>query len=241
MENYKNDIKNIDVTAKSSVGQLDIIDSMFLRWNSKWPKFMSFDQNVFWYKNEGVVKQSVWNEILSSPENLQIRFDGFESGDGVIFEGDTAHFFEKGELVKSEFKINQALLLGFDVYNQDPSITKKKIQQLGIDLSKFHEVVDEEGEVHLVFGTSDKQDITSPQFWIHKKELYLTRIITVTDKHTDIYFKNYQMISDFPVATKIVFIINKELYMIEEYYNIKFPTRIDEDIFLLDKFKSTRW
>lgn len=113
---------------------MDIIEKMFSKWNTKWPKYMSFDQHVYRYKNNTITSQSIWNEIISSPGKLQIRFDGFESGDGVIFLEDQVYYFEKGHQIKSEFKMNQALLLGFDVYNQVPSITRKKLETLGIDV-----------------------------------------------------------------------------------------------------------
>jgi hypothetical protein len=49
------------------------------------------------------------------------------------------HVYENGCITKIENKINQALLLGFDVYNQETLITKRKLAVLGIDLSKFYE------------------------------------------------------------------------------------------------------
>lgn len=159
----------------------------------------------------------------------------------LFFLGDQVHSFEKGQQIKSEFKINQALLLGFDVYNQEPSVTRKKLETLGIDLSKSCEVKDSEDRVQLIFGTTAIEDTKSPQFWIDKEGLYLTRVITNPGKHTDICFKKYQTINNFPVATQILFYIDNELSIIEEYFNIKFPTTIDDVIFSLDQFKQTRW
>ncbi|CAM3914358.1 hypothetical protein FLCU109888_08565 [Flavobacterium cucumis] len=234
-------MKNSKNSFTEAAHSLDIIDKMYMRWNCKWPKFMSFDQTVSWFKEKELIKQSIWNEILSSPGKLHIRFDGFESGNGVIFFDDIVHFFENGNQVKSAFRINQSLLLGFDVYHQEPSITRDKIKKLGIDLSKQYEIEDEEGRLNLVIGTTDSLDVKSPQFWIDKDALYLTRVIVDHDKHTDIFFKNYEMIANFPVATKIIFEIDNELAMVEEYFNIRFLEDIDEAIFLQDNFEKVRW
>lgn len=49
---------------------------------------MRFDQKVYLYKNDSLIKEEVWQEILSSPKNLQIRFNGFETGNGVLFKNE---------------------------------------------------------------------------------------------------------------------------------------------------------
>lgn len=100
---------------------------------------------------------------------------------------------------------------------------------------------DAEDRIQLIFGTTDIEDKKSPQFWIDKERLYLTRVITDSGKNTDIRFQKYQTIHKVPVATQIVFFIDNELSMIEEYFNIKFHATIDDAIFSLDQFTRTRW
>lgn len=93
VEKYKKDFTKKNLTIEKTQDNMDIIDKMFLKWNTKWPKYMSFDQNVYKYKNNEIISQSIWNEIISSPAKLQIRFDGFESGNGVIFFRRSSTFF----------------------------------------------------------------------------------------------------------------------------------------------------
>jgi len=121
---------------------MDCIEKMHLAWKGRWPKNMQFDQKVSWYKHGQVFKQSIWHEIISSPEKLHIRFDGFDTGNGVIFLDDHVYHFENGTLIKKAFKIHPALLLGFDVYHQAPCVTRTKLRALGIDLSTYYETKD---------------------------------------------------------------------------------------------------
>lgn len=221
---------------------MDYIEEMFFTWEDRWPKNLQFDQRVTIYANNLPVKQSIWHEIINSPAKLHIRFDGFESGKGVVFLDDHIYSFENGVQTERMYRINQSLLLGFDIYHQDPRITKQKLGVLGIDFSQWYEFISHDGTTCVVVGATDTTDLTTPQFWIDKEQLYLVKVITASEgKCTSIQFYNYQLICGFPVATTIVFHVNNELFMKEEYYNIVIPSLVDPLIFDPALFATTKW
>lgn len=218
-----------------------VVEKMHAQWKGKWPKNMQFEQNVYFYENEKIVKEEVWQEILSCPQNLHIRFNGFQTGNGVIFRNDSVISFKNNQVVKKEKRVHQLLLLGFDVYHQEPGLTEKKLKELGFELDKSYQTKNEDREI-IVVGTNEMNDTNSSQFWIDKQNMYLLRVILNKDStQSDIRFGNYKVIEGYPVATEITFVVNKKLVMVEKYFNIKFPKDIDPEIFNPKNFKDVVW
>lgn len=218
-----------------------IVAKMRQKWAGKWPVNIQFEQKVLYYKDDKLIKEDVWQEFLSAPQKLHIRFGGFETGNGAIFKNDSIFYYSKNNIVKKEFKVQHLLLLGFDVYFLKVADTEQKLKNLGFDLSKnHHKIID--GKKIVVVGTKDKNDDTTAQFWIDKKNMYLVRVI-LKDGNTisDIEFKNYKIIDNYPIATSITFKSNGKLAMTEEYFNISFPKYSDKNIFDLSKFKDVTW
>jgi hypothetical protein len=228
-------------TLKQSKMNTSIIDQMYAKWQGKWPKYMQFEQNVFLYKENQLVKEEVWQELMSCPQNLHIRFNGFKTGNGMLFKDDSIYSFSNGKIVKQEKRVHQLLLLGFDVYHQAPELTKMKLSDLGFDLSKVCEKKSN-GRAIAVVGTSDEKDEDASQFWIDKENLYLVRVIlNKGTTQSDVTFGNYQIISNYWVATEITFLTNKKLSMEEKYFNISFPQSVDGKVFEPDNIQTAVW
>lgn len=219
----------------------EIIKKMHRKWDGKWGRNMRFDQNVYLYKNDSLVKQEVWQEILSSPKNLQIRFNGFETGNGVLFKNDSVYTYAEGKLIRKEERVHHLLLLGFDVYFLSPEETILKLKDLGFDLSKTYERSTENGCVYVV-GTTNPDDKTSSQFWINKAQLYLEKVILNRNGNiSEVDMKNYQLVDSYPVAMEIEFRNNGELFMVEKYFDVSFPEMVDQKIFDPATFAESRW
>lgn len=228
-------------TTQCSNNSTSIIQKMHLKWEGKWVQNMRFEQMVYYYKGDSIVKQEVWQEILSSPQKLHIRFNGFESGSGMLFANDSIFSYKDFQVVKEGKMVHHLLLLGFDLYNQDPAITESKLIELGFDIKKSH-LIKEEGREILVVGTEEEGDYTSFQFWIDKENLYLTRVISNRDYSiSDVIFGNYITIEEYPVATEITFKVNGEIAMVEKYFNISFPKELDLGLFDSKRFREAVW
>lgn len=228
-------------TVKKHNSNASIIVQMYEKWEGKWVQNMRFEQMVYYYKGDSIVKQEVWQEILSSPQKLHIRFNGFESGSGMLFANDSIFSFKDFQVVKEGKMVHHLLLLGFDLYNQDPAITESKLAELGFDINKSH-LIKEEGREILVVGTEEEGDYTSSQFWIDKENLYLTRVISNRDNSiSDVIFGNYTTIEEYPVATEMTFKVNGQISMVEKYFNISFPKELDLGLFDSKRFREAIW
>lgn len=219
----------------------DLINQMYKKWSGKWYKNFTFEQNVYYYKDNKIIKEDIWQEVINSPANLHIRFNGFETNNGMIFRNDSIYYFTNGEITKKEHRVHHLLLLGFDVYFYKPSESIQKLKTLGFDLSKTYQSNWQNREVYIV-GADNNSDLTSSQFWIDKERLYLVRVILNTNGIVrEVEMNNYTLIENNWVATDIVFKTNNEVTMIEKYFNIKFPKFIDGSLFDVNKFKKTKW
>lgn len=219
-----------------------VIEKMHQKWKNLWPKDMAFEQYAISFdENENEIKTEIWQEIIKSPANLHIRYNGFETGNGMIFARDSVFNFENGELISQNFVIHYLLLLAFDVYFYEPSITIEKLKKLEFDLNKtcIREINKKQ---HYIVGTNDINDFQSNQFSIDIENLWLTDlIINRSGSLRQITLQNYELFGKYPVATEILFKTNGKLIMHEKYFNINFPKNVDDKIFEKTNFKTVSW
>ncbi|MBX0331738.1 outer membrane lipoprotein-sorting protein [Pontibacter sp. HSC-14F20] len=232
--------KMTNTATKPQTGQ-QLIEAMYRHWENKWYPNFAFDQRAIFYKDDQVSREEIWQEIYSYPANLHIRFDGFETGNGVIYNQDTVYTFKEGKMVNKQYSIHPLVLLSFDVYFYDPATTISKAQELNFDLSQFTEATWQGRETYVV-GTTDPNDQSRSQYWVDKENLYVVRILTNSNGVVrDVEMNKYQEIEGNMVATEIVFKNNGQLFLREEYFNISFPEKVAPSWFDPAQFSTTKW
>lgn len=232
---------DVAATPSSAVPGAAIIEKMHRKWAGKWYRNLQFEQTVDFYKENKIVKQEVWQELLNAPGNLHLRFNGFETGNGAIFRNDSVYYFANGIMTRKEERIHQLLLLGFDVYFQDPEVTIQKIAKTGIDLSLGYDTMVDHRKV-TVLGTKDPSDRQSNQCWIDKENLYLLKVVSFKNGHlSEIDFGGYKTLQGYPVATEITFKTDGQLVMVEKYFNISFPVSVPSALYDPLQFQQARW
>ncbi|WP_439882469.1 outer membrane lipoprotein-sorting protein [Pontibacter sp. MBLB2868] len=226
---------------KSVSNAHELVKAMHNRWHKKWYPNFAFDQKAIFYEKDQVTKEEVWQEVYSQPGNLSIRFNGFESGNGIIFNNDSLYTFHDNQLQSKVPQIHPLILLLFDVYYLQPETTINKLNSLGFNLDKMTQATWQGRDAYVV-GTTDAQDNTTPQFWVDKERLYVVRVLT-NPKGTprDVEMNNYQLIDNNWVATDIVFKTDGKLTLKEEYFNIRFPKKSSPSWFDPEQFESARW
>jgi hypothetical protein len=220
----------------------EVITMMYEKWRWKWPQNIAFEQEVYFYDVEGnVEKEEVWQEIIQSPSNLHIRYNGFETGSGMIFARDSVFYFENGQLSGSQSIMHYLLLMAFDVYFLDVDETIAKLAALNFDVTKTCKRI-VEGAEQYVIGTDDHLDENANHFVIDAENLWLTDMtITRAGVLRKISLKSYQMIENYPVATEIFFYSDGRLTMYERYFNITFPETVNDELFDIKQFQTVRW
>ncbi|MDX5437938.1 MAG: outer membrane lipoprotein-sorting protein [Pontibacter sp.] len=219
----------------------EVVKAMYKRWQGKWYPNFQFEQRAIFYEKGQVTKEEVWQEIYSQPGRLHIRFNGFETGNGVVFSQDSVYRFESNALTAKMPQIHPLVLLSFDVYFYSPAETIAKLQQLNFDLNKVGEA-EWQGRKAYIIGATEPTDEQSSQFWVDKERLYVVRVLTNNKGSVrDVEMNNYQLLENKWVATEIVFKTNGETTLREEYFNISFPESTPNTWFEPKHFSSTRW
>ncbi|WP_242929361.1 outer membrane lipoprotein-sorting protein [Pontibacter vulgaris] len=219
----------------------EVVQAMYKRWQNKWYPNFAFEQKAIFYKDDVVTKEEVWQEIYSQPGNLHIRFNGFESGNGVVFKADSVYNFKNNQLQGKQHTIHPLVLLSFDIYFYSPETTVAKLKELNFDLSKVTEAK-WQGRDAYVIGTTDPENTSASQFWVDKERLYVVRVLT-NNKGVprDVEINNYKQMQNYWVATEILFKTEGKLTLKEEYFNISFPKTTDKSIFEPANFATARW
>jgi len=227
-------------TDRSVPGE-DLITAMHTKWNGRWYENFAFEQKAIFFKDRKVIKEEVWQEILSSPGNLHIRFNGFESGNGAIYSNDSVYQFKSGVLQNKRRETNFLALLGFDVYFYKPAETLNRLKEMGFDINKSYSTIYKNIPVTVV-GTSDPSNQRSSQFWVDTRRFLVLRAIKNTAGQVrDVHFNNYQQIEKNWVATEMVFTNGTDTVFVEQYFNMKFPKKVAGKVYDPVVFAETRW
>jgi len=211
-------------------GGKDIIKMMHARYAGKWYHNFTFDQTTQFYRNDSLKGEQTWYEALIFPDKFRIDFGAPDSGNAVIYKGDSAYNFRKGKLrsVRKDENDLTFLLGGMYFFTFDQSL--QKLKTLGYDLDKFHED-SWKGRPVFVVGAA-KGDLTVNQLWIDKENLYLMRMLKFEkDRKEEAIFDDQKQFGGGWSETKCNFYFNDKLVQVEVYHNCKVDVPLDERLF----------
>ncbi len=220
-----------------------LLRAMYERYKSSWYDTITFTQKSTTYNPDGTTKVETWYEAALLPGRLRIDVAPLSDGNGVILDHGNAAFFRDGKQVGTRPLINILLVLGFDVYRQEPATTINLVKGEGYDLSKIRED-SWEGHPAFVVG-ADKGDLKSKQFWIDKDSLLFVRVIEPSQgdpaKQDDIRFAGYRKLPTGWVAARVeVYTEGKKVFS-EDYSDIQSNVKLDPAVFDPRQFATTHW
>jgi outer membrane lipoprotein-sorting protein len=220
-----------------------LLRAMHDRYQSSWYQTLTFTQKSTTYKPDGTSTAETWYEAASLPGKLRIDISAPADGNGVVLVDGTVTVIKKNQVTGTHPLVNMLLVLGFDVYRQDPEATIKVVKGEGFDLSKIHEDI-WEGHPAYVVG-ADKGDLKSRQFWIAKDTLLFERVIEPahqdSTKWNDIRFINYQPVAGAWVAAGVEVYSDDKKVFSEDYSDIKANVKLAPAVFDPQQFAATHW
>jgi hypothetical protein len=152
-----------------------LLRAMHERYKYSWYKTLTFTQKSTTYKPDGTSTADTWYEAAMLPGKLRIDIGPTANGNGYVLVDGVVTIVKDNKVAGTRSSVNMLLVLGFDVYTQDPEITIKVVKGEGYDLSKLREDT-WEGHSAYVVG-ADKGDLKSRQFWVAKDTLLFVREI----------------------------------------------------------------
>jgi hypothetical protein len=220
-----------------------LLRAMHERYQASWYKTLTFTQKSTTYKPDGTNTAETWYEAAMLPGKLRIDIGPPPSGNGYVLVDGTATVVKDGKVAGTFPLINMLLVLGFDVYTQDPQATIKVVQGQGYDLSKLREDT-WEGHPAYVVG-ADKGDLKSKQFWVAKDTLLFVRVIEPAradpSKLDDIRFTDYRPLAGAWVAARVEVHSEDKLVFSEDYTDIQANVKLSPAVFDPQQFSATHW
>lgn len=218
----------------------DLIAAMHKKYAGKWYKTLTFVQKTTTYKPDGTSSAETWYEAMSLPGNLRIDIVPVEKGNGILFANGMVHSFRDGKLAGGRPFVHPLMVLGFDVYGQPVETTVEQVKGIGIDLSVIHE---EKWQGRDVYVVGAKQgDLSVPQVWVDKKNLYFVRLIQLTGKDKknvqETQFNKYVKARGGWVAPEVIFTVDGKRTTLEEYTDIQADVELSADLWNPEKWMS---
>jgi outer membrane lipoprotein-sorting protein len=221
----------------------DILRAMHDRYAKSWYANLTFTQKSTTYNADGTTKVETWHEALALPAKLRIDIGPPSNGDGYLMVDGTLTIFKGGKESGTRPLVNMLLVLGFDVYGQDPETTANVVKAEGYDLRKVHEETWEGQPVYVV--GAEKGDLKSKQFWVEKKRLLFVRLFepTQADPKTfqDVRFEDYREMAGGWVAARVEVYANDKKVFSEEYSDIQSNVKLNSGTFDPKQFNATHW
>jgi hypothetical protein len=220
-----------------------LLRAMHDRYQSTWYQTLTFTQKSNTYKPDGTSSAETWYEAAMLPGKLRIDIGPPSNGNGYVLVDGEVTILKENKIVATRHSVNMLLVLGFDVYRQDPETTIKVVKEEGYDLSKFHEDT-WEGKPAYVVG-AEKGDVKSKQFWVAKDTLLFVRDLEPSrqdaSKFDDIRFIHYQPIAGAWVAAGVEVYADGTKVFSEDYSDIQANVKLDPAVYDPQKFATTHW
>ncbi len=220
----------------------EVLTAMQNRYVGRWYRTLTFVQETTEFPASGEPRTSLWYEALRLPSELRIDFEPIRAGNGLLVRGDTQYVMQNGAVARVVERTNELLLLGFDVYFLQPSVTANWLRRLGFDLA--HVRRDEwQGRSVWVVGARDSADMRSPQFWVDRDHLLFVRLIQPAENSgriRDVRFLNYERFGPAWVAPLVELYEDDRLVMRERYRHIRVNVELDSALFDPARFATAR-
>jgi outer membrane lipoprotein-sorting protein len=221
----------------------DLLRAMHDRYKDSWYQTVTFTQKSTTYKPDGTSTAETWYEAALLPGKLRIDIGPASDGKGYVFSDGSVTVIKENKVVANVKDINMLLVLGFDVYRQDPEATINVVKGEGFDLSKLREDL-WEGKPAYVVG-AEKDDLKSRQFWIAKDTLLFLREIEPArdnpSKLNDIRFIHYQPLAGAWIAAGVEVYSDGKKVFSEDYSDIQANVKLEPAVFDPEKFSTTHW
>ena len=220
-----------------------LLRAMHDRYQSSWYQTVTFTQTSTTYKPDGTSSAETWYEAASIPGRLRIDIGPPADGKGYVLVDGEVSIIKENKVAGTRHSVNMLLVLGFDVYRQDPVKTIEVVKGEGYDLSKLHEDT-WEGKAAYVVG-AEKGDLKSKQFWVAKDTLLFVRDIEPSradaTKMDDIRFTNYRPLAGVWIAAGVeVWSEGKKVFS-EDYTDIEANVKLAPGTFDAQQFAATHW
>ena len=222
----------------------ELLAAMRARYDGTWYRNVTFVQYNTEKRPDGSLDSTVWHEWLAAPGKLRIEVQPSDSGNGMLFRGDSQFVFRKDSTVLARPFVHPLLVLGFDVYMQPVERTIAALTRgpRPFDLSILSEATWQGRPVYVVGARAG--DLHSRQFWVDKERLLFVRMLNPapqdTAKTSEIRFNKYEPLAGGWIAPEVEFLMDGDRQFLEEYKQIQVNVAIPDAMWDPRQWKAMR-
>lgn len=215
----------------------ELIRDMHQKYAGKWYQTLTFKQTTT--QQDGKVE--TWYEAARIPGYLRIDVMPLDSSKAIIFRNDSLYVFDHAAIQVARPFVHPLMVLGFDVYADDPATTIKKLADMKFDLSKLHEDTWQGRPVYVV--GADTGDAKTPQFWVDQEHLYFVRMIQAGQNGAvvETQFNKYQRLGQGWISPEVIFMRDGNVVTKEEYAEIRSDVSLAPDLFEGKSYVKPTW
>jgi len=211
-----------------------LLGRMHDRYAGHWFETLTFVQRTTQYRPDGTSHVSTWYEAQRGPR-LRIDVGDPSAGNGALYTADSLYVLRAGKVVRTMAEGNPFLPLIVGVYTQPLAQTIAQIAPYKVDLSRLH-TEEFEGKPTYVVGSASPADTTSPQFWVEKDRLIVTRFrlpLFPTPDHRvqDVRLENNVPVAGGWLATRVRMLDQGKPVQTEEYSDWRVNVPLPETFF----------
>jgi len=197
-----------------------LLARMHDRYAGRWFRTLTFVQRTKQQRPDGTWQESTWYEAQRGPR-LRIDVGDPSAGNGALYTADSLYVVRAGKVVRTRAEGNPFLPLIVSVYLEPLDVTLAQLAPYKVDLSRIR-VQDFDGKPTYVVGSTSPSDTTSPQIWVEKDRLIVTRFLMALfptpDNHVqDVRLENNVPAGDGWLATRIRMLDQGKAIQTEEY------------------------
>lgn len=231
----------VGVTAYASSNGAPVgLQKMYKQYAGKWYRTFTFTQTTERYRNDSLRSKQTWYEASIFPDKFRIDFGVPDSGNAVIYKGDSSYSFGRGKLraVRKDENDLTFLLGGMYFYPYEAVVAKMKT--LGYDLDKSFETSFNGKPVYVVGANADGEKVN--QIWIDKEKLCIVRFFKYENgRKEEGVFEDHIKAGAGWTESKVSFYIDDKLLQKEYYHDFKANVALDEKFFDPKQFGSWHW
>jgi hypothetical protein len=197
-----------------------LLARMHDRYAGRWFQTLTFVQRTTQTKPDGTSHVSTWYESQRG-SRLRIDVSDPSAGNGALYTADSLYVLRAGKVVRTMAEGNPFLPLIVGVYTQPVDVTVAQLAPYKVDLSRIH-TEELEGKPTYVVGSASPSDTTSPQFWVEKERLIVTRFRlplfpTPDNRVQDVRLENNVPVGGGWLATRVRMLDQGKTVQTEEY------------------------
>jgi hypothetical protein len=213
----------------------DLVKKMYARYSGKWYHSLTFNQTTEFYKNDSLKGSQTWYEAIVFPDQFRIDFGSTDSGNAVIFKGDSSYSFKKGQLQGARVNDNDLIFLLGGLYFYPLEQTIQKFRAFGFNLDKIHQDTWKGKTVWVIGDTGTGKNAN--QLWLDEDNYFVVRMLEFTSgRKEEGIFESHLSVGGGWTETKVNFFINDKLIQRELYHDCIANKPPDPRIFDPSKF-----